>query len=94
MPGSLPSSRAEPAPQGLGAGGLAAVAVREDPGSFARAVTTLLADETERRRLENAAGEFARTLPTWDVAAEALAQCYEELAASDENSDSVPRTFR
>ncbi|HEX2088309.1 MAG TPA: glycosyltransferase family 4 protein [Actinomycetota bacterium] len=77
--------------QGLSSKATDALIVRDDPRSFARAVTTLLTVETERRALEQAAGAFARTLPTWDVAAHALAQCYEELVArSGVNSASAP----
>ena len=65
--------------QGLTANGMEALVVQDDPRSFARAVWELLEDQTERRQLESSARRFSKTLPTWDQAASALRECYENL---------------
>ncbi len=67
--------------QGLNAKGMDALVVQDDPRSFAGAVTSLLIDEAERRRLEKAARQFSKTLPTWRDAAAALGECYDDLIA-------------
>ncbi len=67
--------------QGLSSNATDALVVRDDPRSFARAVTALLLDPHKRRRLEKSAEQFAMTLPTWAQAAEALAACYSDLVA-------------
>ena len=64
--------------QGLGVVGHAFV-VADDPARFAEEVTGLLEDRARRGRLEASARHAARALPTWDAAAAALRECYEEL---------------
>ena len=66
--------------QGLHPEASGALVVRDEPRSFARAVTELLLDETARRQLEKAAQRFSNALPTWEEAARALGDCYQELA--------------
>jgi glycosyltransferase involved in cell wall biosynthesis len=72
--------------QGLNTKGAEAMLVRDDARSFAGAVITLLADEAERSRLEHAARDFWKTLPTWEESAEALARCYLELTPAPEGA--------
>jgi glycosyltransferase involved in cell wall biosynthesis len=66
--------------QGLGPAADDALRVEDRPRRFARAVAEILRDETERRRLEQAAKALAATLPTWDDAVDGLIGCYQELA--------------
>jgi polysaccharide biosynthesis protein PslH len=65
--------------QGLGHDGSRAVRVASDDAPFAAAVADLLENVSERRALEGAAFALAARLPTWDQAAEALGDCYEDL---------------
>jgi glycosyltransferase involved in cell wall biosynthesis len=67
--------------QGLSSRATDALVVQDTARSFARAVTALLTDESQRRSLEKAAAAFAETLPTWNEAAAALAGCYQNLIA-------------
>jgi glycosyltransferase involved in cell wall biosynthesis len=69
---------------GIGAQGLPAQArdaliVADDPRQFAAAVADLLRDEPRRARLERRAAAAARSLPTWNQAAAALAALYDAL---------------
>lgn len=56
--------------------------IADDASDFVSQVIRLLLIPHERKRLEEAARDFARRLPTWDEAAEALSSCYEQLGAS------------
>jgi glycosyltransferase involved in cell wall biosynthesis len=67
------------AAQGLGSAGADCMRIADDPESFARAVVSLLRRPEERDELARQARAFARTLPSWDVAAAKLAACYREL---------------
>jgi polysaccharide biosynthesis protein PslH len=67
------------AAQGLGSAGADCTRIADDPESFARAVVRLLRRPEERDELARQARAFARTLPSWDVAAAKLAACYREL---------------
>jgi polysaccharide biosynthesis protein PslH len=64
--------------QGLEA---APVLVRDDAQEFARALVHLLREERARTDLEARAAAYAARLPTWEAAAGALAECYEEVLA-------------
>ena len=66
--------------QGFGEGIGDAVAVADSATAFADRVALLLERPAERGRLEGAARDFARRLPSWDDAANTLLNCYEELA--------------
>jgi len=68
--------------QGLGADARRAMVVEDDPARFAVAVVRLLNRPRERAVLGAEARRFARTLPTWDEASEALADAYLHLIAS------------
>lgn len=67
--------------QGLPAEAANTMIVCDDPRAFAHAVIRLLEDPGERRRLGSAAAAVAKTLPTWDDSARALARIYESLIA-------------
>ena len=67
--------------QGFAPGIVAAVRVEDDAIRFAHAVATLLRKPRRRAALEARARRFARTLPTWEDAAAALIEAYDELAA-------------
>jgi glycosyltransferase involved in cell wall biosynthesis len=64
--------------QGLEA---APVLVRDDAEEFARALVHLLREAHARTDLEARAAAYAARLPTWEAAAGALAECYEEVLA-------------
>lgn len=70
----------------VGAQGLAAAAsalvVADAPAHFAAAVADLLSDPARRAILEARARAVGASLPTWDDAAAALRDCYEELASA------------
>ncbi len=55
-----------------------AMVVRDLPASFASACIRLLTNPAARQRLERRAHAFARSLPTWEHAADALRACYAE----------------
>jgi polysaccharide biosynthesis protein PslH len=68
----------------IGAGGLGddaadAIVIADDPDEFAAAVVRLLEEPRQRRALGRAARRFAKTLPTWDEAADALVAAYAKL---------------
>lgn len=65
--------------QGLPPQARAALIVADDPRHFAAAAATLLGDRLRRRRLERSAAAAADGLPTWDEAADRLADIYDEL---------------
>jgi polysaccharide biosynthesis protein PslH len=65
--------------QGLPAQARDALVVADDPRQFANAVAELLCDGQRRARFERRAAAAARSLPTWDQAAGALAAVYDEL---------------
>lgn len=67
--------------QGLGDLPAAALIVRDDVSSIARACLRLLASTEARRSQEQRARDAARLLPTWDQAAEALARVWDSRAS-------------
>jgi polysaccharide biosynthesis protein PslH len=75
----------------LGCEGLEAVdgrniLIRDDPESFARAVTEVLSDPSLRRRLRENGRRTAEDLYSWDSIGERLRSAYSELMRSAENS--------
>jgi polysaccharide biosynthesis protein PslH len=58
------------------------VRIEDTPEGFADAVCELLASATARERLRARAIRLAASLPTWDQAAERLAECYSTLGES------------
>lgn len=66
--------------QGLGPHADKAMEIHDRPLAFSDALVQLLRRPRLRASLERRAAEFAKTLPTWDAAADELAACYEELA--------------
>jgi glycosyltransferase involved in cell wall biosynthesis len=65
--------------QGLPPDARQALVVADDPRHFAGAAAALLNDRLHRRRLERRAVAAARSLPTWDEAANRLESVYDEL---------------
>jgi glycosyltransferase involved in cell wall biosynthesis len=78
--------------QGFGGDIREAVCVADSAADFSGAVSRLLERPADRARLEAAATSFARRLPTWDQAAEALLDCYGELTAA-EATRRPPRSY-
>jgi polysaccharide biosynthesis protein PslH len=70
--------------QGLGEAATDALRIADDASAFAAEVVELLEEPRKRRALGRAARAFAAALPTWDDAAAALLDSYEELARSRE----------
>lgn len=66
--------------QGLGPHAHRAMEIHDRPLPFSDALVQLLRWPRLRGALERRAAQFAATLPTWDVAAEELAACYDELS--------------
>lgn len=66
--------------QGLGPHAQRAMEIHDRPLPFSDALVQLLRWPRLRAALERRAAEFAASLPTWDVAADELAACYEELS--------------
>lgn len=58
-----------------------ALAVHDEPGRFAKTVVALLRDPERRRAIGESARAFALGMPTWDDAARAVENCYQELLA-------------
>jgi glycosyltransferase involved in cell wall biosynthesis len=73
----------------VGAQGLPrdALAVADEPETFADAVVRLLRSPHRRRQLEQRAARAGRVLPSWDDAARALSGVYERLLAQAESAD-------
>ncbi len=65
--------------QGLPDTARRALVIADDPGTFAEAAAALLLDPTLRSEHERRAAQAARQLPTWDDAARALGEIYDEL---------------
>ena len=47
--------------------------------AFAREVVRLISDRDARNQLKQQASDFARTLPTWDAAAQRLDECWQQV---------------
>jgi glycosyltransferase involved in cell wall biosynthesis len=72
--------------QGLGEGAADALRIADDAPAFAADVIELLEEPRTRRALGRAAKAFAATLPTWDEAAAALLETYDDIARLDETA--------
>jgi len=68
--------------QGLSSNTCQALAVASDVSHFAQSVVRLIQDPEERVKLERNAWIYAKNLPTWDHAAQALLKSYKETISS------------
>lgn len=76
--------------QGLNAQARHALLIEEQPRAFADAVASLLADRDRRVQLERRAMRAAACLPTWNDAAGALADIYDELLERSPRPEAQP----
>ena len=73
--------------QGLGSNTCQALTVANDVTHFAQSVVRLLQNPAERLKLERNAMIYAKSLPTWDHAAQAFVKCYEEMISAEGKSN-------
>jgi polysaccharide biosynthesis protein PslH len=76
--------------QGLNAQARHALLIEEQPHAFAEAVALLVNDPDRRVQLERRAMRAAARLPTWNDAADALADVYDELLEQSPRPEAQP----